>query len=220
MNARLTLIVLILIGVALLTTQSAFAQQPRAKTKAPKSSAVDEKKNNEIENFITYAQAVPAEFAADLLIQLVESGEIKDTKRKQELLVEAFQAATKAKEPLKVVALPGSAVDSRAGYRATAARVGFDTLSLQCRAIKALLPLNAKEARRLFTDIKLKSNPVNCESPLAYEIDCYFSALQAIANSAFSPEEIERGEHAYFVEQYITRINSANQIGPAVITLV
>ena len=219
MNVRLTLIVLVLSGVALQTSQS-VAQQPRDKTKTAKSAAVDEKKNYEIENFITNAQAAPAEFAADLLIQLVESGEIKDAKRKQELLVEAFQAATKAKEPLKVVALPGSAVDSRAGYRATAARVGFDTLSLHCRVIKALLPLNAKEARRLFTEIKLKSNPVDCESTLAYEVDCFFSTLQAIANSAFSPEEIERGEHVYFVEHYISRINSANQIGPAVKTLV
>lgn len=220
MNARVTLTILILMGVALHAALSAFAQQPRDKGKATKPVAVDEKKNNEIESFISYAQAVPAEFSVDLLIQLVESGEIRNAKRKQELLVEAFQTAAKAKEPLKVVALPGSAVDSRAGYRATAARVGFDTLSLQCRAIKALLPLNAKEARRLFTEMKLKSNPVDCESTLAYEVDCFFATLQAIANAAFSAEEIERGEHVYFVEQYISKINSANQIGPAVKTIV
>lgn len=216
----LTLTVLFSIVVVLHAPQSAFAQQPRDKAKTARSSAIDEKKNNEIESFITYAQAVPAEFSVDLLIQLAESGELKDAKRKQELLVEAFHAATKAKEPLKVVALPGGAVDSRGGYRATAARVGFDTLSLQCRAIKALLPLKPKEARRLFTEIKLKSNPVDCENTLAYEVDCFFSMLQAIAGAAFNAEEMGRGEHVYFVEQYLSNINSANQIGPAVKTIV
>ena len=220
MKARLTLTVLILIGVALHAPQSAFVQQTRDKAKATKSAAVDEKKNNEIENFIMYAQAVPAEFSADLFIQLAESGEIKDAKRKQDLLVEAFQTASKAKEPLRVVALPGSAVDSRGGYRAAAARAGLDTLSLQCRTIKALLPLNAKEARRLFTEIKLKSNAVDCESTLAYQVDCFFSTLEAVANAAFSAEEMERGEHVYFVEQYISKLNSANQIGPAIKTIV
>lgn len=82
---------------------------PRSKLDRSK----EEKKSAEIETFITYAQSIPAEFAADLVIQLVESGEIKDRKRRQDLLVEAFYTAAKAKQPLKLAALPGIAVDSR-----------------------------------------------------------------------------------------------------------
>src|ERR1700752_1150255 len=72
----------------------------------------EEKKTAEIEGFIVYAQSVPAEFSSDLLIQLTESGKIKQRKRRKELLVEAFYTAAKAKQPLKLAALPGSAVDS------------------------------------------------------------------------------------------------------------
>jgi hypothetical protein len=156
---RFTLL-LLLIALAVHSQNSAItqqAQQTNDKAKAAKSDAGEQKKTAEIESFITYAQSLPAEFSVDLLIQAVESGEIKDSKRKQDLLVESFYAAVKAKQAVKLVALPGGAVDSRAGYRATAANAGFDALSLQCRAIKALLPLNKKKARRLFGEIKPRS---------------------------------------------------------------
>src|SRR5215213_1697886 len=143
MNKRITLFVLIpLSAIAILvavqqhgsggtqpsqqTTASQTAPVPSSTSTAPLN---EEQKAAAIESFITAAQSVPAEFSIDLLIQLVESGEIKEFKRKQDLLVESFYAAAKVKEPLKVIALPGSPVDSRAGYRATAARAGFDALS-------------------------------------------------------------------------------------------
>ena len=136
MNAHVVLPALIFsisLGVA--------AQQPKSgTTKQPqpilKSSANEEKRAAEIASFITYAQSVPAEFSVDLLTQLVESGEIKDPNRKEDLLVEAFYAAAKAKEPVKLVSLPGNAVDSRAGYRATALNAGLDVISLQSRAVR------------------------------------------------------------------------------------
>lgn len=66
--------------------------------KAPSKSDYDkEKKSAELESFISSAQAVPAEFSADLLLQLVESGKIKEPKRRQDLLVEAFYTAAKSK---------------------------------------------------------------------------------------------------------------------------
>ena len=180
----------------------------------------EEKRSAEIDTFIISAQSVPAEFSADLLIQLVESGRIKERKRRQDLIIEAFYTAAKAKEPLKLAALPGGAVDSRLGYRANAFRLGLDSLSLQTRAIKALLPLNKQKARQLFDEIKLKLNPLDCESTLAYDLDSFFETILAIAQTAFNSEETRRGEHIYFVENYINRINSPNQIRPAVTVLV
>ena len=122
------------------------------KTRSKSDDGKEEKKSAEIESFIMHAQSVPAEFSADLVIQLVRSGKIKERKRRQDLLIEAFYTAAKAKQPLKLAALPGSAVDSRLGYRANAFRLGLDSLSLQSRAIKALLPLNKKRARQLFDE--------------------------------------------------------------------
>lgn len=224
MNKRITLIVLILltsIAIVVAVQQhgsggAQSSQQTTASKDAPVPSLNEEQKAAAVESFITAAQSVPAEFSIDLLIQLAESGEIKDEKRKQDLLVESFYAAAKVKEPLKLVALPGSAVDSRAGYRATAARAGFDALSLQCRAIRALLPLNRKKARQLFSEIKLKLEPPRCENTLGYEVDAFYSTMQAIAQSGFSAEEVRRGEPVNFVENYISKIHSPNQIQPAV----
>lgn len=215
------LILSISIALPVQQPRPAGAQQSQQNTDskaapASKASANDEKRAAEIETFITYAQSVPPEFSADLLIQLVESGEIKDTKRRQDLLVEAFYTAAKAKEQVKLVALPGSAVDSRAGYRATAARAGLDTLSLQSRAIRALVPLNKKKARQLFSEIKFKLEPVSCENTLGYDVEAFFTTIQTITQSGFSAEENRRGELASFVENYISKINSPNQIQPAV----
>ena len=219
MSTRTTLSIFIFsLFFGLAVQQSKLGSAPGDKTS--QSSLNDEKRAAEIESFISYAQALPAEFSADLLIQLVQSGEIKDAKRKQELLIEAFYASTKAKEAVKLVALPGSAVDSRAGYRATAAGTGFDTLSLQCRVIKTLLPLNKKKARQLFSEIKIKLEPLSCEDALGYDVDSFFSTLQALAQTAFSAGEMSRSEHMHFVENHLTKIHSPNQVNAAAKLLV
>ena len=215
MNAYLTLpflIVSIIIGLTV--------QQPKASNKQKPKSPEEEKRAAELETFINYAHSVPAEFSADLLLQVVESGAIKDPKRKQDLLLEAFYAASKAKEPVKRLSLPGSAVDSRAGYRATASRLGLDALSLQSRTIKALLLLDKLKARQLFGEIRSQMEPLNCEDALAYDGKTFFAMIEAIAQSAFSAEEITRGEHVFFVENNIGKINSPGQIQPAVKTLL
>lgn len=180
----------------------------------------EEIKSAEIETFIMYAQSIPAEFSADLLVQLAESGEIKDRKRRMDLLIEAFYTAAKAKQPLKRAALPGSAVDSRLGYRANAFQLGLDSLSLQSRAIRALLSLDKEKARQLFGEIKLKLDPLDCEDNLAYDLNSFFDMTLAIAQTAFNKEETQRSEHIYFIENYISKINSSNQIQPAVKVLV
>lgn len=188
----------------------------KAKHKAESNTSKEEKRSAEIETFITYAQSVPAEFSADLLIRLVESGEIKDRKRREDLLIDAFYTAAKAQQPVKLAALPGSAVDSRSGYRASAFRLGLDSLSLQSRAIRALLPLNKQKARQSFDEINLKLDRLDCEDSFAYDLDSFFDTILVIAQTGFSSEETQRGEHIYFVENYIGKINSSNQIKPAI----
>ena len=234
MRSQLVLLVFVLsatAGLAVQQSKSSVNSQQHSDSKKEaavntknkdrsESDSKDGRKSAKIETFITYAQSLPAEFSADLLIQLAESGEIKERKRRQDLLIEAFDTAAKAKQPLKLAALPGSAVDSRLGYRANAFKLGLDTLSLQSRAIKALLPLNKKEARQLFDEIKLKLNPLDCEDTLAYDLGSFFDMTLAIVQTAFNTEETQRGEHIYFVERSISKINSSNQIQPAVKVLI
>lgn len=229
MKSQLVLVVLVLSLTTGLSAQQSKPGQnsqqqsdskkesaPNAKNKAGSDNSKEERRSAGIETFITYAQSVPAEFSADLLIRLVESGEIKNRKRRQELLIEAFYTAAKAQQPLKLAALPGSVVDSRSGYRANAFGLGFDSLSLQCRAIRALMPLNKQKARQLFDEIKLKLDRLDCENSFAYDLDSFFDTILVIAQTGFSTEETQRGEHIYFVENYIAKVNSSNQIKPAI----
>ncbi|HEU4770363.1 MAG TPA: hypothetical protein VFS77_23555 [Pyrinomonadaceae bacterium] len=213
MKALALLIVSLLIGLTV--------QQQKSVTKKPaQPSPEEEKRAAELDTFINYAQSLPPEFSADLLLEVVESGAIEDPKRKQELIVEAFHVAAKAKEPVKLAGLPGSAVDTRNGYRANAFTLGLDTLSLQSRAIKALLLLDQQRARQLFGEMKLQTEPLTCEHTLAYNVSAFFSTIETIAQTAFSAEEVTRGEHVSFVENYVGKINSSNQIQPAVKALL
>lgn len=82
------------------------------------------------------------------------------------------------------------------------------------------MPLNKRKARQLFDEIKLKLDPLDCENALAYDLDAFSEATLAIAQTAFSSEETKRGEHIYFVENYISSIKSSNQIGPAIRVLL
>lgn len=173
-----------------------------------------------IEDFFTYARSVPAEFSVDLFMQLLEAGEIKDLKRQQELLVELFYTAAKAKQPVKLIALPGSAVDSRAGYRATASQAGLDALSLQLRVIRLLLRTDSKKARELFSEIKIIVGPPNCESTLTTDFTTFFQTVQLLGSTAFDPAEVERRDHVYFVERHIAKIDSPSQFPAAVKALL
>lgn len=215
MSLRTTLSIIVVSLVFGLAVQQPKRGPTPASQQTANASLADEKHAAEIESFIASAQSAPAEFSADLLIQLAQSGEIKDAKRKQELLVEAFYASAKAKQAVKLVALPGSAVDSRSGYKASASSFGLEALSLQCRAINALLPLDKRKARELFSEIKLKLEPLSCEDALAYDVNSFFTTMQALAQSAFSADEMGRGEHVFFVENYLAKISSPNQVGAA-----
>lgn len=102
MKSQLVLLLLLVsTGVAMQQSKPGVNPQSCADSKKesaantknkPRSESEDkeEKKAAQIESFITYAQSVPAEFSADLLIQLGESGEIKDRKKRQDLLLKPF----------------------------------------------------------------------------------------------------------------------------------
>ena len=219
MTQRLTLLILILFfGLGVQQSKPGFAQQ-RSESKSQRSS-LNEKKAAEIETFINYAQSVPPEFTADLLIQLVESGQIKDAKRKRELLVEAFYAAAKAREPAHLNGIPATPVDTRAGYRVNAARSGLDALSLQCRAIRALVALSKKKARLLFDEIKFKLEPLNCSDAFIQDGGEFFNTLLVVARTTFSAEEMQRSEHVSFVENHLSKLNSPDEVEAAAKILI
>ena len=75
--------------------------QPSVKEQNEKRRTTEEKKqphDPDIEALVNYAHYAPAEFGADILLRIVESGRLADQAWKRELVDEAFQLASQAKQ--------------------------------------------------------------------------------------------------------------------------
>lgn len=169
----------------------------------------------EIEMLIEEARTVPPEFGADALIRIAQSKGLA-VKRRKALLEEAFTLAYNARYPMRRKALPGSNVDTRPGYASRAFDLELDALSLQCRAVRAMLEIDKQRAREMFRVIPtLKFPRLTCGDALVYEVSTFYETLAAVANSTFSAEEAGRYEHVSFVEEYLNAVTSPVQVGPA-----
>ena len=168
-----------------------------------------------IETLVAYARAAPAEFASDALIRIAESPKVVDPDWKRELLEEAFRRAPDAQYPVRRSYI-GGMVDTRPGYLSYAFDLRLDALSLQCRAVKAMLSVDKKVARALFSEIspKLKLEPLGCEDALIYDVKEFYELLAEIVKTTFSPEGKRQNQHIEFLTSYIEGITSSAQVGP------
>jgi hypothetical protein len=122
-------------------------------------------------------------------------------------LEEAFAVATRAQEPTRLTAIFGTPAESRAMYRSKAGELLLDRLSLQCRIVKAVLPLDPKKARELFHQItRPKPEPRPCEDPLVGDASIYYETailldrsepfLKTVLSGIQSPNELAAFVHA------------------------
>jgi len=170
----------------------------------------------EIVFFINNVRSAPPEFAADLLIRIAESKKIADLAWKRELIEEAFRLAPSAQQAVKRVALPSSPTDTRTGFLAQAFELKLDALSLQCRALNAMLAVDTKKARELFAEMpRVQLPPLTCEDLLVYDVSDLFGTLKRIAETCFTSKEIKRNEPLQLIESYIDQLASPIEIAPA-----
>jgi hypothetical protein len=142
------------------------------------------------------AGAAPPEFAADALLRIAESNQVADRNARLELAEKAFQLASSAKFPVRMLGLSGTTMDTASGSLSEAYNLKLDTLSLQSRAVRDILPLDAAKARDLFGRIiRPALRPLTCDDALVWEPSDYYQALSAVANSAFTQKEKARQEH-------------------------
>jgi hypothetical protein len=167
----------------------------------------------EIESLADSARAAPAEFAADAMIRIAGIEKLEKGWR-VELLEEAFRRATAAKEPYRRRAA-FSTLEGLSGFWNRVYAQRLDGLSLQLRAIDALLPLNAAKARDLFLQIAPLSLPrLSCEDALVYDVSHFYHTLAWVANQAFTPEEIKEEEPFKLIDRYVRGIASPAQVAP------
>jgi len=144
----------------------------------------------QIEELVDAARSTPPEFAADALIRLAESRLVEGRARKRELLEEAFRLASAAQEPFKMRFSGERHFDSRAGFRGRAYALDLDALSLQCRAVSAMLRIQeTRRARQLFESTVLPPAPdLRAPEQMAYDFALFEQTREALASRGFRPQ--------------------------------
>lgn len=158
----------------------------------------------DLTRIVDLAQGTAGEFAAQALLRVAGSPGLRDKIWKAELLEQAFQNASAARNPIKKHIMGGLApTGSRAAMASQAAALGLDRLTLQTEVVKAMLTVNPKRARELFLTIQ---QPVparlHCEDALLDDPSSYFSTASSVADSAL------------FLNERIQNISSAVEVAP------
>lgn len=184
-------------------------QQVRPKAKRPAKRPV------EILNILSEASAAPPEFAADVLIRVARSKKVQDPSWKREMLEEAFRLASKSEHKIKRD-YAGEVMDTREGYLSMALALKLDSLSLQSKAVTAMLSVDKQRAREMFSEINpdLKLPALTCEDALIPDVSDFYDALKQVALETFGPEEVRNGTQLWFVQRYVAAMTSPSQVAP------
>jgi hypothetical protein len=162
------------------------------------------------DDLIDRARAAPAEFAADALIRFAGSDKAAPG-QKRALLEEAFRRASGAQQPLKRRASlrAGSALFAERAYSQD-----LDANTLQCRAVRALLPLDRAKARELFRQIPVPQvTKVSCDEAMVYDVSAWYATAAEILKTGFAGED--KDEPFQFAAECLRGLRSPLQIGPA-----
>jgi hypothetical protein len=152
------------------------------------------------------AYGAPPEIAADALLRMAEYGKLADRDLRRDLIEQAFRLAASAKFSVRLQGLPGSTTDTRSGSLSQSYGLKLDTLSLQSRAVRDLLPLDQSKARELFQDIARPTlAQLACDDALVYEVSDYYQTLGAVASAGFTPKERAKEEHVSFLLDYLSQ---------------
>jgi hypothetical protein len=210
---RFNLLPPIVVAVACLLTYAA-AQQ-----KGPAEAAQKPKVPEHLRTLIDQARALPPEFASDALLRIASASEIKAPTRR-ELLLEAFDVASRSKYSVPERNLPGYEVDTPDGYLARAFRLGLDELSLKSRAVTGLVDVDPGEALRLFERMQaIRIPPSSCSVRLIPDLRDFYK-LPSVLIKAFSAKQRKDGDDVLLLTRLIHAAHSAAQAPfvPALVT--
>lgn len=166
----------------------------------------------DVRSLVDRVPSVPAEFSADILIRVAGLEKLERSSRIR-LLEDAFRQALQAQQPFRrrpALLRP----DGSTGFLERAYSQELDGMTLEMRAIEALLPLDPAKARALFTELPLPKLPrLECGDLLTYDVSRFYPVLSKIAAGTFSPKEIQAEESFKFLTRYAS-LTSPAQIGP------
>ncbi|MGC1587827.1 MAG: hypothetical protein WA791_19365, partial [Rhodomicrobium sp.] len=157
------------------------------------------------------ARAQPAEFAADALLRIAGAPGVTDAAWKRDVIEDAFRLAASAQQPLarrNWTGKPGNPFDK-------AYAQGLDALTLQSKAVHAMLAIDYKKAREMFSEIPPPKIPrLSCEDALVYDVSVFYITAGEVAARAFSPKEVADEEPFHLLLRYAADVTSPAQVAP------
>jgi hypothetical protein len=166
----------------------------------------------EVLALIEQARALPPEFRADTLLRLAGSSLVAQPSWKQELIEQAYESGSYASLPYMQKA------DGRAdSVAASAVRANrLEALTLQAKAVQAMLPLDSRKARRLFEEISPTVLPkLNCWIVSTPEIVDYYQTALLVFEGAFSAKQRTEGEDVAMLRRLVASVEAPAQVPPA-----
>ena len=164
----------------------------------------------------TLGESLPAEFAADLLIQIADSPAAakEGAAWRQSIYEHAFELAVHAQEPLKLTAGPGVPVDSEIGLALKGYAFKLDSLSLRVRSVSGLLPLQAQRALELANTLDVSIPPASCRDLLVPDTSAAYDLAASISRKLASPVPGSDNRNI-LLERLVASVRSSTQIAPA-----
>jgi hypothetical protein len=170
--------------------------------------------SSEVDALIAAARDLPAEFAADSLLRLAALDQV-EAPRKIELIRQAFDKASQAQQPFKLRSVfnPGQSI---LPFLNRANQQELDALSLELRAVDAMLAADPAQARALFLRIPaVHVAALHCADVMAADMDHFYQTLAGVAGRSFRAEEKTSGEAARFLARYAGAFASPVEARPA-----
>jgi hypothetical protein len=158
-------------------------------------------------------RALDPEFSADNLLRLAGSRVIPDPAWKRQLIEEAFKAGGRAPLPYRRLGIGSTDARASRAYRDN----GLEALTLQTRAVDAMLELDAHRARAMFEEIPSPQVPaMTCQDVGTPVLTAYYSAAARVLDRGFTPEQREKLQHMQVLKRVIDLMQSPAHVTPAV----
>jgi hypothetical protein len=164
--------------------------------------------SREVQAVIDAAVAAPPEFASDILLSLVDRGLVADASDRRRLLRDAYSFGGNAPERMELEWDVGmGAITLTSGH---VFRRGFDRVSLQARAARSMLAIDADAAREMFGLIVLPlEERFACEQPFNWRPSVYYRVFSEVIKAI-----PDREERARFLRSHIAQMRSSAQVAP------
>jgi hypothetical protein len=167
---------------------------------------------NAVLGLVDQARGLPPEFSADTLLRIAGSPLVSEPAWKRELVEEAFRTASHAPLPFRRRA--GPQTDQRSTHDAW--DHGLEALTLQTRAVEAMIALDPLRARAMYEEIALPDlgNP-SCRDILTPNVDALYETALKVLPRGFTDKEREKGEPLRLLEAGVRTMQAPEQV-PAV----